>query len=163
MRIQSKSVIKALFTVGGFFFLYFNFALADGSGGGNAGAMGGGLDAASQEALEKTQRMLENAQAREEAIHKTGDRAVQVDQRVKALGGSADQTQKIYQLASEIFGDLAKEAGGDPIKLMQMMEAAQKNPEAFGNKLSPAAKAKIHQLSLELPASQQAPEALKKP
>ena len=164
MRIQSRSVFKALFTVGGFFFLYLTFARADG-GGTAAGTMGGGLDAASQEALEKTQRMLENAQSREAAIQKTGDRAVEVDQRVKELGGSADQTQKIYQLASEIFGDLAKEAGGDPIKLMQMMEAAQKNPEAFGNKLSPAAKAKIHQLSLELPASQQqqAPAALKKP
>lgn len=113
------------------------------------------LDGASQEALQKTQEMLQDPKERNKAIQKDAN-AVAADQQVRSLAGSDKNTQEIYGLSSDILGDLAKQANGDPNKMLELIEKAKKDPEAFGKTLTPEQKRKLHELSTQIPAAQPA-------
>lgn len=105
------------------------------------------LDSASSEALTKTQDVLTDPNARKDAL-KNDAKAREADSRVKSIAG--DKSEDVYALASSIFGKLVAEAGGDPLKLQQLIEKAQKNPEAFGSSLSPDDRQKLKELARQL-------------
>jgi hypothetical protein len=104
------------------------------------------LDAASLEAVQKTQQLMTNPEERKKATQENAETSYAAQQ-ISSLAGSAENEQDIYELASEIFGDLAKEANGDPLKIMEMLEQAKKDPNAFGKKLTPAQREKLKALS----------------
>lgn len=97
-----------------------------------------------QKALDKTQQMLRD-RSQVEAYTKKNPEAANTDANVKALMGP--DTDAAYDLAADILADLVKQANGDPAKLMELLENAKKNPEAFAKKLSPAQQDKIRGLA----------------
>lgn len=121
-------------------------------------AMGAGpeakMDARDQEALQKTQQMLTNPVLRKEGMNGDKD-ALRWDSNAQELTGGGRNKEDLYKIASDIFADMAKQANGDSIKMLEQLELAKKNPEAFYNSLSKEQRDKISELSNRLPASQQ--------
>jgi len=109
------------------------------------------MDANILKALEETQAVIRNPGERADVAAKS-PAAQEAARRVDMLGGSAENSEAIFELAAQIMGDLAKQTGGDPDKMQQILDQAAKNPEAFGNRLTPQQKQKLHELSLRLPA-----------
>lgn len=99
-----------------------------------------------EEALQKTLQLLTMPNLRAEAIKNSPD-AQSVDRQVQAVGGSPAQTEAIYQLSSKIFEDMFKQSKGDSIAMMEMIEKAKKNPEAFAKSLSPENQAQLKLLA----------------
>ena len=62
------------------------------------------LDSASQDALEKTQNLLNNQAARKEAASRNPD-TVRANGAVEKLGGSQANTDAMYGLSSDIFAE----------------------------------------------------------
>lgn len=112
-----------------------------------------GVDTASTTALVDTQNMLTDPAARAQGV-KLHPMGTDVDNQVKQLGGSSENTDDIYGLAADVFGELMKEAGGDPLKAQELVQEATKNPAAWASKWTPEQQAKLKALSGRLPASQ---------
>src|SRR5690348_7596925 len=113
------------------------------------------LDPGTAKALQQTQELLKDPAARAQAAQ--GDaQAAAVEKQVEQLGGTPQNTQAIYDLAADVLGNVAKDAQGDPDKMMQLLEKASKNPEAFGNQFTPEQKQKLRELSQKLPQAQPA-------
>jgi hypothetical protein len=94
-----------------------------------------GLDAASSEALAKTQDLLKTPALRDAAIQKSQG-AQLVDTQVKSLGGNSANVDSIYGLSSDIFEDLVKESHGDPLKMQELLSKAKDDPKGFAEHLS---------------------------
>lgn len=94
-----------------------------------------GLDAASIEALTKTQELLTTPALRDGAVQKNQG-AQLVDTQVKSLGGNSANVDSIYGLSSDIFEDLVKETHGDPVKLQEFLTRAKDDPKGFAEHLS---------------------------
>lgn len=112
------------------------------------------LDKSSQEALQKTQELLNNPTLREQNAA-SDPNAKKWNDQVQQMSGNTENREEIYKIAAEVFGDLTQNSGGDATKMMQIMEQAKTNPEAFYNSLTPAQKARIQKLSTRLPAAAQ--------
>jgi hypothetical protein len=105
------------------------------------------LDAASQEALAATLRMLRDPALRGPAIS-GNPQAAGVDKQVQGLvGGSRQLTQEFYELAAQIFGELAQNTGGDVAKMTEALERAKGDPAAFAVLLSPATLDRVRALA----------------
>ncbi len=88
------------------------------------------LDSASDEALQNTQKFLVNKEERE--IFKGTDPSLKkIDKDLEKLVGDKGQKEEVYKATAKILEDLARETGGDPEKMLQIMEQAQKDPKAF--------------------------------
>lgn len=112
-----------------------------------ASGQSSGLDAASQDALQKTKALLTD-QAQRDQYSKTNAEAAQADQNLKALmGNNSADTAQAYQLSSEIFDTLVKQTNGDPVALQKILSEAMKNPAAFAQQLTPEQKAKLSGLA----------------
>jgi hypothetical protein len=59
-------------------------------------------------------------------------------------GGNAEDTQAIFQLASEIMASMQTKS---PEEMMKLINEAKSNPEAFASKWSPEQKRKLRELS----------------
>jgi hypothetical protein len=105
-----------------------------------------GLDPASAKALEQTQALLKNRALREQAI-KADPNSRAADIQAHALEGSGVSGEAIYGLSSEIFEDLVKQADGDPIKMQEILQQAQKDPKGFAERMSEKNKKAIRDLS----------------
>ena len=112
------------------------------------------LDPASQKALAETQALLLDP-AQRAKIGKESNEAESVQRQVRAMAGSDQDAEAIYGLASEVFADMARKSGGDPLKMMEMIEGAKANPAAFGADFTPAQREKLKELSRRMPASGQ--------
>jgi hypothetical protein len=110
------------------------------------------LDKESQEALDKTKRLLTNPNERKEAI-KNDEQAKAAHGKVEALGGTSQQTEKVYDISAQVMDKMVKDANGDPAKMQEMMANAQKNPEAFLKSLPAEQRQAIERLAKELEAS----------
>jgi hypothetical protein len=120
------------------------------------------LDPQTAKALEETQKILNDPTARKSAAGKD-PQALEVEKQIEALGGSPQNAAEIYRIASQVLGNLVTQTGGDPDKMMELLDKAAKNPEAFGNTLTQDQKNEIHTLSQKLPASTGAGSAGKLP
>lgn len=106
-----------------------------------------GLDAASQDALEKTQQLLTNRIDREEAIKKD-PKAQRADGMVQSLfGADASSSDAVYQLASEVFSQIVRESNGDAKDMQKRLESFKRDPAAFAASWTPEQKAKLKALS----------------
>lgn len=107
------------------------------------------LDAASTEALQKTQDLLKNPNARKDAISKNPN-AQMVDQQVKALGGTDSNTEELYGLSSDVFEDVVKMTNGDAEQMQQLLIKAKNDPKAFYESLSDKNKAQFQEVSRKI-------------
>jgi hypothetical protein len=105
-----------------------------------------GPDAASVSALTDTQNMLQTPAQRNKVIS-NNPTAQTVDSQVKALTGNDQTANELYTISGKVLEDLVKETGGDPVKMMEIMNKAQTNPESLMDHLSPENKAAIHSVS----------------
>jgi hypothetical protein len=112
----------------------------------------GDLDKSSEEALAKTMEVLRSPTERGVEI-KGSKRAQDADLQVKAVGGNAQNTEKIYELAAQVMENLVKEGAGDPDKMMQILDQAQKDPSAFANRFTPAQKKLLKELAADIEKS----------
>lgn len=96
------------------------------------------------DALFQTQQVLTDSAKRGAAIQ--GDaQAKAADAQLKQVAG--DQSERVYQLSSQIFEQMAKGTNGDPEALQKIVEAAGRNPAAFANGLSDAQRAELKSVS----------------
>lgn len=108
------------------------------------------LDAASQEALEKTQSMLTDTSGRQQ-FQNNNPEAQKVDRDVDSLAGNSQNKEAIFQAASQIFADMAKESNGDADQMKKIIEAAQNNPQGFYmNSVSSSNKALIEKIANDI-------------
>ena len=77
----------------------------------------------------------------------TGAGSGDIDQQVRALTGSPELTQEIYNLAAQVLGELLQSTGGDTNKLFDVIARAQSDPGAFAATLSPQTRERLKSLS----------------
>ena len=79
-------------------------------------------------ALQETQDCLrkQNCGSATTDAGKAADRKV-----LDALGGDASKKQELYDISADILPILVQQAGGDPAKMLAILEKAQNNPEDF--------------------------------
>jgi len=83
------------------------------------------LDAASAEALSKTQEVLRDPDARGKFLREAPAQAAQVDRGVESMvGGDAAKKEEVYDLAADVFQDLVRQSGGDPAKMSEILQKA---------------------------------------
>lgn len=108
------------------------------------------LDPVSQEALAATLRMLRDPALRGPAISGNAQ-ADGIDRQVQGMvGGSPQLAQEFYELAAQIFGELAQSTGGDVAKLNEALERAKSDPAAFAALLSPQTLERLRALALKI-------------
>lgn len=108
------------------------------------------LDPVSQEALAATLRMLRDPALRGPAISRNAQ-ADGIDRQVQGMvGGSPQLAQEFYELAAQIFGELAQGTGGDVAKLNEALERAKSDPAAFAALLSPQTLERLRALALKI-------------
>lgn len=107
------------------------------------------LDAASQEALTATLRMLMDPSLRGHAIAGSPQGAA-VDTQIQAIAGSPALTQEVYALAAQIFEELARGAGGDATTMAQTLERGTSDPAGFAAFLSPATQRRLRELAAKI-------------
>lgn len=108
------------------------------------------LDQHSQEALKKTQELLNSSQQRQEAIN-SDPQAKKADDFVKNLTGNSNASSEIYELAAEVFASVVKDAQGDPAKMQEAISKFSRDPASFANQWTPEQKQKLKELSGKLP------------
>jgi len=102
--------------------------------------------------LKETQSMLTDKKKREAAIKEEGSKAQQADHLAEKIAGPQGKDD-MYALSADLMVLLEKESGGDPDKMMKILEQAQKDPEAFYNRFSPEQKAKVKAITEKMPKS----------
>jgi hypothetical protein len=107
------------------------------------------LDPASQEALDKTLRILLDPTARTGEAARSSQGAA-ADQQARALAGSEALTQELYALAGDVLSELVQNTGGDSQKMLQLLERAKTDPAGFAALLSPATQQRLRDLSVKL-------------
>lgn len=115
----------------------------------SGGARAEELDKAILDAILETQSVIKDPAERKKAA--TTAEAKAATAQVESLGGNAENSEAIFALAAEIFADLAKSTNGDPKKMEEVLEKAKRNPAEFAERLSPAVKAKLKEISLKVP------------
>jgi hypothetical protein len=77
-----------------------------------------------------------------------------IDQQVRALTGSPQLTQEVYNLAAQVLGEVLQSTGGDMSKLFDLLARAQSDPSAFVATLSPETRDRLKELSDRIAAGQ---------
>jgi len=77
----------------------------------------------------------------------TGTGSGDIDQQVRALTGSPELTQELYNLAAQVLGELLQSSGGDMNKVFDTLSRARSDPEAFAATLSPQTRDRLKDLS----------------
>ena len=112
-------------------------------------ALADGLDASQKEALDKTTEMLRNS-AQFNAAAKENPNAQKSADQLNAITLDPAQQQKMREISAGIFSDVAKTSGGSEEKIMEALQKAQSNPEAFAKSLTPEQQAQIRSLASEI-------------
>jgi hypothetical protein len=69
---------------------------------------------------------------------------------LRDLAGSEQTSGEMYQLASDIFANISLKANGDPDRMMQLLQEAQQNPEAFANSFTPEQRRQLSELARQV-------------
>jgi len=112
------------------------------------------LDSDQEKALSDVMDLLKSPVKRQSAID-SDPKAKEADRFLKEWGGN--QSEDIYELAAQIFQSLALEAGGDADKMAELLSKAQKDPESFAKKLSPAQKERLKKIVGKIQKSKSVP------
>lgn len=116
------------------------------------------LDAASDEALARTQAMLRDPQQRAKATSATRQ-AQFVDKQAQSLAGTPENTNAIYDLSADIMESLVLKTNGDPAKMKELLDQAKNDPKAFAEKLTPEQRKKLQEISQKIPVNGSAAQA----
>ncbi len=111
-------------------------------------------DQAYQEALSKTQNLLRNSKERQGALDTKEAKSADNVAEITALGDPAAKDQ-VYNIAADLMPWLVAQTEGDPKKMMEIIAEAQKNPQAFLQKLPEAERKKIGNLTRHIEAKKQ--------
>jgi hypothetical protein len=103
-------------------------------------------DATYANALQQTQNLLRNSETRKAAINTEPAKAADKTAEITALGDPAAKSE-VYNIAADLMPWLLEQSQGDPLKMMQLIQEAQKNPQAFLQKMPVAERQKIKKLS----------------
>lgn len=103
------------------------------------------LDAVNTEALNKTIELL-NSSSQRQTVTDTSPEAAKADNMAKELMGSPQNVDKLYNAAGEIFRKLAQDNNGEVAKMVEALQNAQGNPEAFYQSMTPEQKEMIRKL-----------------
>lgn len=106
------------------------------------------------QALEEATFLLNNPAAREAYI-RNNDSAQKADRTLRDLAGSDQTADEIYRLASDVFANIMLKANGDPDKIMQLLQEAQQNPQAFANSFTPEKKKMLGDLARQVERNRQ--------
>lgn len=98
------------------------------------------------EAVLSTERMLRDPAQRNEVI-KNSDNAKRANDSALSIAGSEENLEKMYDISAQLLPMLNKEGGGDPKLMMKILEDAQRNPEAFYNRMPALVKKQITELA----------------
>ena len=115
-------------------------------------ALADNLSANNEEALRKTQALLNDPALRANAAmenQKTKD----ASQYVRDLTVKSGTEQEVYALSAQVMDNLVKQTGGDPEKMFKLLEEAGRNPSAFAANWTPEQKAKLHELANRIDAA----------
>lgn len=82
---------------------------------------------------------------------KKDPKAAKSDEMVKEVGG--EFSEEIYGLAGEAMQNLVRSTQGDTAKMEKILQAAEKNPEAFANSFTPEQKKALRELSNKIEKS----------
>lgn len=108
-------------------------------------------DMVSQESLRRVQQDLINPAARQKILN--GDsKAKEQDKKVQGLLGS--DSEKAYEISAELIETIHKKAGGDPVKIEELVNELRTNPMAIEKHLSSQQKAKIRKMANDIEAQQ---------
>lgn len=106
------------------------------------------------EALEKTQTLLRDPSQREAAV-KSDPKAMEIDAKAGALAGTPENKQKMYEISADVMEKLTNETGGDVDKMNKILEAAQKDPKGFYDKMFDSkSKAAVEKVSSDIEKNQ---------
>ncbi|WP_413560784.1 hypothetical protein [Bdellovibrio sp. HCB209] len=103
-------------------------------------------------AIEKTQKDIRNTTTRAEMI-KSSPEAAKAAEKVKALSGGSANEAEMYDLAADVLTNMK---GMSQEQILEMMQKAQKDPEAFVKTWSPEQRKKLEKISDRIPASKNA-------
>ena len=103
-------------------------------------------DEANTEALQQTQNLLRNSEARKSAISTDSAKAADKNAEITALGDPAAKSE-VYNIAADLMPWLVEQSQGDVSKMMQLIQEAQKNPKAFLQRMPVSERQKIKNLS----------------
>jgi len=79
-------------------------------------------------ALQETQDCLR----KQNCDSATNDAGIAADRKVlDSLDGDASKKQELYDISADVLPVLVQQAGGDPTKMLAILEKAQNNPEDF--------------------------------
>ena len=119
-------------------------------------AVSGELSQPDQEAVVKTEELLNSRSKRQEVINDSS-KAKSADDMARKLMGDGQELDDLYKAASEIFRNMASQNQGDGDAMSKQLEAAQGDPEAFYNSLTDEQKAMISNLANKVKANKQPP------
>ena len=103
-------------------------------------------------ALAETLKALTDPSGKAAALG-DGTGSSEIDQQVRALTGSPQLAQEVYNLAAQVLVELVQSAGGDMGKLFDTLERAKSDPAAFVATLSPQTRDRLKELSDKIAAS----------
>lgn len=110
------------------------------------------LSGIDQEALGKTTDLLKNRGEREKM--KQSDAALKkVDRDVESLAGDGANKDAIYNMAAKVMEQMAKDSNGDAIKMQELIQQAQKNPQKFLESMDESNKAMIRGIANDIEKS----------
>lgn len=115
-------------------------------------ALGDSEANSTNEALQKTLKTLKSPTERAAAIQNDPN-AKKTDAHVTEITGTEENKEALYDLSAQIMETITQRAKGDPDKMVELLEEAQRNPAAFAESFTPAQKKALKELSKKLEKS----------
>lgn len=105
--------------------------------------------------LQQTRNLLTDPKQREQALDTPAAKEADRNAEVTALGKS-EYKQEMYGISSDLMPWLVEMSKGDASKMSELIQEAQKNPQAFYERMPPEVRAKIKSLSQSIDSSKKA-------
>lgn len=104
-------------------------------------------------ALREAQELMRSESKRAEVI-KDNAKAQQADSfALQAVGGDQKLKNDVYNVSADIMGTVKDLAGGDPVKMNELLQKALKDPGAFLKSLPADQQAKIRSIANQTEAN----------
>jgi hypothetical protein len=104
------------------------------------------LDEFSNQALLETQHILVDQKSRQNAIAQSAA-SHQADSQVRSIAGNPQNVQQMYQISSDVFGDIVKKSQGNPAQVEETVDDLKSNPQNLYQNISENSRLKIKELS----------------
>lgn len=106
------------------------------------------MDAEAHKALIQTQKDMKDPAARKKMLDTK--EAKNADAAAASIAGDSKNLDEMYGISAELIGIIGEQAQGDPKKMQDALQKAQKDPAGFLKSLPPEQQEKIHQLSQKI-------------